>query len=75
MTGAATEHTGLFVLLENRTIRSIFLGSQLSSLGWLMQTVALGCLMATVSSSDVMVASFRLRRPCQRSFWRSSFEP
>ncbi|MBX4893615.1 MFS transporter [Rhizobium bangladeshense] len=56
MTSTATEHTSLFAPLENRTFRSIFLGSQLSSLGWLMQTVALGWLMATVSTSDVMVA-------------------
>ncbi|MBY2918419.1 MFS transporter [Rhizobium leguminosarum] len=56
MTSTATEHTSLFAPLENRAFRSIFLGSQLSSLGWLMQTVALGWLMATVSTSDVMVA-------------------
>lgn len=56
MTGAATEHTSLLAPLENRTFRSIFLASQLSSLGWLMQTVALSWLMATVSTSDLMVA-------------------
>ncbi|PDT33068.1 MULTISPECIES: MFS transporter [Sinorhizobium] len=48
--------TGLLAPLKNRTFRSIFLASQLSSLGWLMQTVALSWLMATVSTSDVMVA-------------------
>jgi len=36
--------------LKNSTFRSIFFGSQLSSLGWLMQTVALSWLMATVST-------------------------
>ncbi|UXN57724.1 MFS transporter [Phyllobacterium zundukense] len=56
MTSAATEHTSLLAPLENRTFRSIFLASQLSSLGWLMQTVALSWLMATVSTSDLMVA-------------------
>ncbi|WP_296743603.1 MFS transporter [Mesorhizobium sp.] len=48
--------TGLLAPLKNPTFRSVFLASQLSSLGWLMQTVALGWLMATVSSSDVLVA-------------------
>lgn len=47
---------GLLAPLKNPTFHSIFLASQLSSLGWLMQTVALGWLMATVSSSDVLVA-------------------
>ncbi|MCW0002275.1 MFS transporter [Pararhizobium sp. YC-54] len=56
MTSAATEQTSLLAPLKNRTFRSIFLASQLSSLGWLMQTVALSWLMATVSTSDVMVA-------------------
>lgn len=51
-----TASTGLLAPLDNPTFRSIFLASQLSSLGWLMQTVALGWLMATVSSSDVLVA-------------------
>jgi MFS family permease len=52
------EHAPVELLapLKNPTFRSIFLASQLSSLGWLMQTVALSWLMATVSTSDVMVA-------------------
>ncbi|RUU90420.1 MFS transporter [Mesorhizobium sp. M7A.F.Ca.MR.176.00.0.0] len=48
--------TGLLAPLKNPIFRSVFLASQLSSLGWLMQTVALSWLMATVSTSDVMVA-------------------
>ncbi|APG93420.1 MFS transporter [Sinorhizobium americanum] len=48
--------TSLLAPLKNRTFRSIFLASQVSILGWLMQTVALSWLMATVSTSDVMVA-------------------
>lgn len=47
---------GLLAPLKNPIFRSIFVASQLSSLGWLMQTVALGWLMATVASSDVLVA-------------------
>ncbi|MER8759773.1 MFS transporter [Mesorhizobium sp. M0976] len=56
MTSATTEKATLLGPLENRTFRSIFLASQISSLGWLMQTVALSWLMATISTSDVMVA-------------------
>ncbi|RWB65995.1 MFS transporter, partial [Mesorhizobium sp.] len=47
---------GLLAPLKDPTFRSILVASQLSSLGWLMQTVALGWLMATVSSSEVLVA-------------------
>ncbi|MER9083029.1 MFS transporter [Mesorhizobium sp. M0895] len=47
---------GTFAPLRNRTFRSIWLASQVSSLGWLMQTVAISWLMATVSTSDLMVA-------------------
>lgn len=50
------EHSGLLAPLENRTFRTIWLASQVSSLGWLMQTVALSWLMTTISTSDVMVA-------------------
>ncbi|NTE65140.1 MFS transporter [Agrobacterium tumefaciens] len=46
----------LFAPLKNPTFRSIFLASQLSSLGWLMQTVALSWLMVTIAASDTMVA-------------------
>ncbi|WP_051441043.1 MFS family permease (plasmid) [Ensifer sp. WSM1721] len=55
---AATEDdkSGLLAPLENPTFRSVFLASQLSSLGWLMQTVALSWLMVTIATSDVMVA-------------------
>lgn len=42
--------------LKNRTFRSIWLATQVSSLGWLMQIVAISWLMATVSTSDLMVA-------------------
>ncbi|TIX06888.1 MAG: MFS transporter [Mesorhizobium sp.] len=42
--------------LRNRTFRSIWLATQVSSLGWLMQTVAISWLMATISTSDLMVA-------------------
>jgi MFS family permease len=41
---------------RNPTFRSIWLATQISSLGWLMQTVAISWLMATISSSDLMVA-------------------
>ncbi|WP_413990693.1 MFS transporter [Labrys okinawensis] len=55
---AATEEdtSGLLAPLKNPTFRSVFLASQLSSLGWLMQTVALSWLMVTIATSDVMVA-------------------
>lgn len=42
--------------LKNPVFRSIWLASQVSSFGWLMQTVAVSWLMATISTSDVMVA-------------------
>ncbi|ESW94497.1 hypothetical protein X769_32635 [Mesorhizobium sp. LSJC268A00] len=42
--------------LNNRTFRSIWLATQVSSLAWLMQTVAVSWLMATISTSDLMVA-------------------
>ncbi|WP_245269053.1 MFS transporter [Mesorhizobium sp. WSM2561] len=45
-----------FAPLTNPTFRSIWLASQVSSLGWLMQTVAISWLMATISTSDLMVA-------------------
>ncbi|PWJ86885.1 transmembrane secretion effector [Mesorhizobium loti] len=45
----------LWARLE-RTFRSIWLATQVSSLGWLMQTVAISWLMATISNSDLMVA-------------------
>ncbi|MCG5487392.1 MAG: MFS transporter [Sinorhizobium meliloti] len=47
---------GLLAPLKNPMFRSVFLASQISSLGWLMQTVALSWLMATIATSDVMVA-------------------
>ncbi|PBB22344.1 MULTISPECIES: MFS transporter [unclassified Mesorhizobium] len=43
--------------LENATFRSIWLTTQVASLGWLIQTVAISWPMATISTSDVMVAS------------------
>ncbi|TIM51269.1 MAG: MFS transporter, partial [Mesorhizobium sp.] len=42
--------------MENPTFRAIWLAAQVSSLGWLMQTVAISWLMATISTSDLMVA-------------------
>lgn len=45
-----------FAPLENPTFRAIWLAAQVSSLGWLFQTVAVSWLMATISTSDVMVA-------------------
>ncbi|RWL06442.1 MFS transporter [Mesorhizobium sp.] len=42
--------------LSNPTFRSIWLASQVASLGWLMQTVTISWLMATISTSDLMVA-------------------
>ncbi|MER9426492.1 MFS transporter [Mesorhizobium sp. M0317] len=45
-----------FAPLRNPTFRSIWLATQISSLGWLMQTVAISWLMATISTSDLMVA-------------------
>ncbi|QKC86788.1 MFS transporter [Mesorhizobium sp. NZP2077] len=45
-----------FAPLENPTFRSIWLATQVSSFGWLMQSVAISWLMATISTSDLMVA-------------------
>lgn len=45
-----------FAPLRNLTFRSIWIATQVSSLGWLMQTVAISWLMATISTSDLMVA-------------------
>lgn len=45
-----------FAPLRNLTFRSIWLATQVSSLGTLMQTVAIGWLMATISTSDLLVA-------------------
>ncbi|TIR50602.1 MAG: MFS transporter [Mesorhizobium sp.] len=42
--------------LRNRAFRSIWTATQISSLGWLVQTVAISWLMATISASDLMVA-------------------
>ncbi|RWI83831.1 MAG: MFS transporter [Mesorhizobium sp.] len=47
---------GALAPLKNATFRSIWLASQVSSLGWLMQTVAISWLMATISTSELMVA-------------------
>ncbi|RUX26310.1 MFS transporter [Mesorhizobium sp. M2A.F.Ca.ET.042.01.1.1] len=57
MTGAEKDDpSSLLAPLKNPTFRSVFLASQLSSLGWLMQTVALSWLMVSIATSDVMVA-------------------
>ncbi|MDW9924824.1 MFS transporter [Sinorhizobium meliloti] len=42
--------------LRNGVFCSIWTASQISSLGWLVQTVAISWLMATISVSDLMVA-------------------
>lgn len=42
--------------LRNPVFRAIWLSNQVSSLGWLIQSVAIGWLMATISSSDQVVA-------------------
>ncbi|RWE11394.1 MAG: MFS transporter [Mesorhizobium sp.] len=42
--------------LRNPAFRSIWIATQISSLGWLVQTVAISWLMATISASDLMVA-------------------
>ncbi|TJX06886.1 MAG: MFS transporter, partial [Mesorhizobium sp.] len=41
---------------RNKVFRSIWTATQISSLGWLVQTVAISWLMATISASDLMVA-------------------
>ncbi|PAP98623.1 MFS transporter (plasmid) [Mesorhizobium mediterraneum] len=53
---AASVSSATFAPLENPTFRVIWLAAQVSSLGWLFQTVAVSWVMATISSSDVMVA-------------------
>ncbi|RRH92161.1 MFS transporter [Mesorhizobium tamadayense] len=53
---AASVSSATFAPLENPTFRAIWTAAQVSSLGWLMQTVAVSWLMATISPSDVMVA-------------------
>lgn len=45
-----------FAPLRNSTFRSIWFATQVSNLGALMQIVAVGWLMATISTSDLMVA-------------------
>ncbi|MCV3243641.1 MFS family permease [Mesorhizobium robiniae] len=42
--------------LRNQVFRSIWVSTQISSLGWLVQTVAISWLMVTISASDLMVA-------------------
>ncbi|CAD6563232.1 MFS transporter [Paraburkholderia sabiae] len=46
----------LLAPLRNTAFRRIWVATQMSSLGSLMQTVAIGWLMTTISSSDLMVA-------------------
>ncbi|WP_284283541.1 MFS transporter [Mesorhizobium amorphae] len=53
---ATPASSATFAPLENATFRSIWLATQVASLGWLIQTVAISWLMATISTSDVMVA-------------------
>ncbi|RWD74531.1 MFS transporter [Mesorhizobium sp.] len=42
--------------LQNPVFRSIWTATQISSLGWLVQSVGISWLMATTSASDLMVA-------------------
>ncbi|MER8439189.1 MFS transporter [Mesorhizobium sp. M1312] len=42
--------------LRNQVFRTIWISTQISSLGWLVQTVAISWLMVTISASDLMVA-------------------
>ncbi|MBY3280432.1 MFS transporter [Rhizobium laguerreae] len=42
--------------LRNHVFRSIWMATQISSLGWLIQMTAISWLMATISASDMMVA-------------------
>lgn len=42
--------------LRNPAFRSIWTATQVSNLGWLVQTTAIAWLMATISASDLMVA-------------------
>jgi MFS family permease len=42
--------------LRNQVFRAIWISTQISSLGWLVQTVAISWLMVTISASDLMVA-------------------
>ncbi|THK33894.1 MFS transporter [Ensifer sp. MPMI2T] len=44
------------VPLQNPVFRSIWTATQISSLGWLVQTTAVSWLMATIGASDLMVA-------------------
>ncbi|WP_353642545.1 MFS transporter [Mesorhizobium sp. WSM2239] len=55
-TNGAPVSSATFAPLSNQTFRSIWLATQVSSLGWLIQTVAISWLMATISPSDLMVA-------------------
>ena len=47
---------GTFTALRNPTFRSIWLANQVSNFGTLMEAVAIGWLMATISTSNLMVA-------------------
>ncbi|OHV75257.1 MFS transporter [Ensifer sp. LCM 4579] len=42
--------------LQNRVFRPIWTATQISSLGWIVQTTAISWLMATISASELMVA-------------------
>ena len=48
--------TGPFAPLNNLTFRAIWLAGLISGLGWLIQTIAMSWLMATITPSNVMVA-------------------
>nr|WP_246754451.1 MFS transporter [Bradyrhizobium diazoefficiens] len=55
-TDAHTIASAPFSPLKNRTFRAIWLAGLVSGLGWLIQTIAMNWLMATISSSNLMVA-------------------
>ncbi|MCW0002277.1 MFS transporter [Pararhizobium sp. YC-54] len=48
--------TSALAPLGNPAFRAIWSATQISSLGWLVQTTAISWLMATISASDLMVA-------------------
>jgi uncharacterized membrane protein YjjB (DUF3815 family) len=53
---ATPASSATFAPLENATFRSIWLATQVASLGWLIQTVAIKLADGAISTSDVMVA-------------------
>ena len=60
---AVVVSTTTFSPLCSASFRSIWLASQVSSLGWMIQTVAIGWLMTQISTSDVTVALVQATSP------------